>query len=126
MALTGRAGTGQGTARAMPNTEVGQGRVSLDETESKTPVQLPLTIETSPHVGGKSALLEQAKPATEKIVRDADVQWTYDITRVQDIQPQETHFTTDESVFWQRLYESEEDFPAPLERPEVIPGEAPW
>ena len=126
MVTTDRAGSGQDTARAMPNTEVGKGRVSLDEHESKTPVQLPLGIDTSPQRGSEKGLLEQAKPATTQIERDADVQWTYDIRQASQIQLQDTRFAVDESVFWQRLYESEEDFPAPLERPEVLPGVAPW
>ena len=126
MTTTDRAGSGQDTARAMPNTEVGKGRVSLDEQESKTPVQLPLGIDTSPQRGSEKGLLEQAKPATTQIERDADVQWTYDIRQASQIQLQDTRFAVDESVFWQRLYESEEDFPAPLERPEVLPGVAPW
>lgn len=125
-AATDRAGTGQDMARAMPGTDVGKGRVGIDESESKTPLSLPLSIDTTPQQGGDRTLLEQAKPATEKIERNADVQWTYDITRAQDIQPQDTRVAIDESVFWQRLYEAEEDFPAPLERPEVLPGVAPW
>ena len=125
-AQTDRAGTGYRTAPAAADTDVGKGRVGIDEHESKTPLQLPLGIDTSPQQGGDRTLLEQAKPATEKIERNADVQWTYDIKRAQDIQPQDTRVAIDESVFWQRLYESEEDFPAPLERPEVLPGVAPW
>jgi Ca-activated chloride channel family protein len=125
-AMTDRAGTGQQTARAMPNTDVGKGRVGIDESESKTPLSLPLSIDTSPQRGGDNGLLEQAKPATEKVELDKDVQWTYDITQAKDIQPQETRFAVDESTLWQRLYEAEEDFPAPLARPQVLPGEMPW
>lgn len=125
-AATNRAGTGIQTAPAAPDTEVGKGRVGMDESKSKTPEQRPAQIDTSPHKGSQHQLLEQAKPATEQIELNKDVQWTYDITRAQNIPARDTRITVDESIFWQRLYESEEDYPAPRERPEVLPGVPPW
>jgi len=124
--LVKRAGTGSRMAPAAPDTEVGKGRVGLDESESKTPEQRPAQIDTSPQKGSSRPLLEQAKPATEQIELNKDVQWTYDITRAQDISRRDTRVAVDQSAFWQRLYESEEDYPAPRERPEVLPGVPPW
>ncbi len=124
--MTKHAGTGSRMAPAAPDTEVGKGRVGLDESESKTPEQRPAQIDTSPQKGNSRQLLEQAKPATEQIELNKDVQWTYDITRARDIPQRDTGVVVDASVFWQRLYESEEDFPAPRERPEVLPGVPPW
>jgi Ca-activated chloride channel family protein len=121
-----RAGTGPHMAPAAPDTEVGKGRVGIDASASKTPAQRPRVVDTSPQQTTPAPLLQQAKPVTEQIVLDKDVQWTYDITRAQDIQAQDTHFTVDETVFWQRLFEVEEDFPAPRAQPEVLPGVAPW
>ena len=126
VATTKRAGTGSRMAPAAADTEVGKGRVGLDESESKTPEQRSAQVDTSPQQGSQRPLLQQARPATEKIELSKDVQWTYDITRAQDIQPRDLHISVDESIIWQRLYEAEEDYPAPRERPEVLPGISPW
>lgn len=120
----GRAGTGYHTAPAEPNTDVGKGRVSLDES-SKPTAQTPANAAaTAKGMNGK--LLQQARPASQKIELDQDTQWTYDITHAQDISPADTHFAVDPSVFWQRLYEAEEGYPAPRQLPAVLPGIRPW
>jgi Ca-activated chloride channel family protein len=119
-AVGGRAGTGYHTAPALPNTDVGKGRVSLDET-SKPSSQAPPTAK-----GANAKLLQQAKAASQKVELDKDTQWTYDITRAQGISPADTRFAVDPSVFWQRLYEAEEGYPAPRQRPAVLPGVRPW
>jgi Ca-activated chloride channel family protein len=126
VATTQRAGTGYHMAPAAPDTEVGKGRVGLDDSESKTKEHRPAQLDTTPQAGRKGTLLQEAKPVTQAIELNKDVSWTYDITRAQDITRQDTQFHVDESVFWQRLYESEEDYPAPRERPEVLPGVPPW
>lgn len=120
----GRAGTGYHTAPAQPNTDVGKGRVSLDESDKSGRLTLP-PVDNS-NEASATHLLQQAKPATNKVQLDKDKQWTYDITRARDITPQDTRFPVDLSVFWQRLYEAEEGFPAPLARPKVLPGVPPW
>lgn len=125
-ALVQRAGTGANSATAAPNTVVGKGRVGIDESESKTPEQHTQELNTASQPGVSNKLLQQARPATEKIELNKDVQWTYDIVRAQNIAQPDVQFSVDESTIWQRLYESEEDYPAPRERPEVVPGETPW
>jgi Ca-activated chloride channel family protein len=122
----GRTGNGPGTGSVPAGTEVGNARLSLDTSESQTPRQLPLAIDSAVRPGTDTGLLEQARPATQKVDRDADVSWTYDIQQASAIPLTAIRFHVDERVLWQRLYESEEDFPAPLERPEVLPGVAPW
>lgn len=120
----GRAGTGYHTAPAQPNTEVGKGRVSLDQSEKAGKSTLPFA--DNNEARSNQHLLQQAKPATNQVQLDKDTQWTYDISRAQDITPQDLRFPVDQSVFWQRLYEAEEGFPAPLSRPKVLPGVPPW
>ena len=126
LATVNRAGTGHHMAPAAPDTDVGKGRVGIDESESKTPAQRPRVVDTSPQQSVTNPALQHAKPVTEQIVLDKDLQWTYDITRAQDIQARDTRFSVDETIFWQRLFEQEEDYPAPREHPEVLPGLAPW
>ena len=125
-AVVNRAGTGVRMAPAIPGTDVGKGRVSIDESESQTPEQRAQQIDTSPQQAANDTILQQARPAAEQIELNKDTQWTYDIRHAQDISARDTHFRVDESQFWQRLYETEEDYPAPRERPEVLPGVAPW
>ena len=125
-AVTNRAGSGPGMARPVQDLDLSKGRVGIDERASDTDVQLPLAVDTTPQQSVDKSLLERAQPATEKIERDADVQWTYDIKQAKDIQQADTRFMVDESILWQRLYETEEDYPAPRERPEILPGVAPW
>lgn len=121
-----RAGTGHHMAPAAPGTDVGKGRVSIAESENQPPEQRPQDVDTTPQQANKHSLLQQAKPVTEQIVLDKDVQWTYDISHARDIQAQDSQFSVNESNFWQRLFEAEEDYPAPRAKPEVLPGVAPW
>ncbi|MBI1424814.1 MAG: VWA domain-containing protein [Gammaproteobacteria bacterium] len=126
LAQAQRAGTGYHTAPAAPDTDVGKGRVSLDDSESQAAKTRGLVTDTSPHLGGKGELLQRAKPVTQQIDINKDEQWTYDITQVKEISPADADIKSDETVFWQRLYETEEDFQAPRDRPETLPGVAPW
>jgi len=124
-APTRRAGTGARMAPAAANTDVGKGRVSLDDSNESTPLHRSPAVPSS-GPAQPAQLAEKARAVTGKIDLDKDVQWTYDITRARDISVQDALITVDKGVFWQRLYESEEDFPAPRERPEVLPGVPPW
>lgn len=124
-AVSGHAGTGYHTAPALANTEVGKGRVSLDESENNTGHTSP-NAEAPATQAANGKLLQQARPASQKVELDKDVQWTYDITRAQDIQLGDTRFSVDASVFWQRLFEAEEGYPAPRQRPAILPGVRPW
>lgn len=125
--LEGRAGIGTHMAPTAPGTDVGKGRVSIDEHSTTPPSTPPAPTDTTPRQSGSSlGLLQQAKPVTQQIQRDADVSWTYNIRFAQDIPPSSIHFSVDEAIFWQRLYEAEEDFPAPLSKPVTLPGVRPW
>jgi Ca-activated chloride channel family protein len=123
---TNRAGNGAGMARPNEGTDLSRGRASIDSSPSKNEAPTPADVDTTPQATAGNGLLEQAKPATQKIERNADVQWTYEITQAKDIQREDTHFVVDESLIWQRLFEAEEGMPAPRERPEVLPGVPPW
>jgi len=121
-----RAGTGYHMAPVAPGTDVGKGRVSIGEdvTHAQQPTAKPqggATPQTS-----DSLRLQLVEPASSRVELDRDPQWTYDIRRAGDIRPRDSRFMVDESVFWQRLFESEEDYPAPRMRPETLPGVAPW
>ncbi|MEJ2361394.1 MAG: VWA domain-containing protein [Gammaproteobacteria bacterium] len=120
----GRAGTGYHTAPAKPDTDVGKGRVSIDESEHSGKTSGPVLDRNN--IQGQANLLQQARPASSQVELNKDTQWTYDITRARDIRTQDTRISVDQSVFWQRLYEAEEGFPAPRRRPEVLPGVPPW
>ncbi|MBD3671814.1 MAG: VWA domain-containing protein [Gammaproteobacteria bacterium] len=40
--------------------------------------------------------------------------------------PAMTRFASDDGRFWQRMFEIEEGFPAPVTKPRVLPGRNPW
>ncbi len=122
--LATRAGSGSRSARVADDVEITQGQLGLDSSESETQT------EPAPAANGDQQMtltpLQQAAPATEKIEREEDVSWSYDINDASGIQRQHTQFKVDEAVIWQRLFEIEEGFPAPRERPHTLPGTEPW
>lgn len=122
-----RQGRGPRTARLAPGTSIGKGSVSLDEDESASNPERSHG-DTRTAVGGdaidRTALL--AQPASTELDTFQDQHWHYDSTTTDRIILQAGAMRTDESQLWQRMFETEEEIPAPLAAPLELPGIAPW
>lgn len=123
--VASREGTGIRSARVQDNVSINRGRISLDETSNPPDIDFD---RNSALTDNKQASdpLQLSAPLTDKIQLDEDTSWTYDITEPQAIQQRHVQFKVDEALLWQRLYEYEEGFVAPLERPYNVPGTPPW
>lgn len=123
--MAGRQGKGPRLADAPENMDITTGKVSLGDSESKSedsdrtvlaPVQPAKPVDA----------LEHSAPASEKVEQIKDESWTYDISSLSQLQQRNPKIQTDESVLWQRLFEVEEDFEAPQDKPAALPGVKPW
>ncbi len=121
-----RAGRGIRSGNVADGTPINQSRVSLDEAnpKQKTGTVSPTNPAASPV--DTTEALRQSQPATESIENRDDTTWTYNTRRAEDIQQQAASLQQDESIFWQRLFEQEENFPAPVITPHVVPQVQPW
>lgn len=120
----GRAGRGPGSARVPSGTDVGNGSPSLDD-ESASATEIPPPPAPDQAVTGTPSS-DRAEAVTGDIERFADPQWTYDVDQVEFLPQYLEHLSSDETEIWQRLFEAEEGFPAPLPEPRRLPGVAPW
>jgi Ca-activated chloride channel family protein len=121
--LSPRAGRGPRTGQAAENLDLSNTQVSLGDSENEQPLVTPDP--SKPSTSGTS-LLEETELATEKVERTDDVQWSYRLTSAADLQNQLQILDYQESHVWQRLFELEEGFPAPVPAPHKLPGVAPW
>ncbi|MDH5446603.1 MAG: VWA domain-containing protein [Gammaproteobacteria bacterium] len=69
--------------------------------------------------------LQQARAASTHIDSDKDSDWQYRINSLEQLQQENPTIEASHS-FWQRLFEQEEGFSAPLEQPQQLPGVKPW
>lgn len=118
-----RAGRGPRSATAVADLSVTQGSLSIDDSPS------PSVLPEPPITSAPAALnpdFNQAKPAVSTIERDDDTRWTYDTDRIDPALLQNLLQAHNESYLWQRLFEWEENFPAPVSTPHSIPGVNPW
>lgn len=121
-----RAGRGLRSASVADSTPVNQSRLSLDNASPKQTI-IPVAPINQPATPlDASEALRQTQPAAESSDSTDDTAWQYNTRRVEDIQRQATALQQDESVFWQRLFEQEENFPAPVITPHVVPQVQPW
>ena len=119
-----RAGTGPQTGRLMDGQDITSGKLTLgDEDETKT--FIPPDITTANKQVMKQGLLD-AQPASRRVDAQQDQEWDYRISRLEQLQQANLPMTRDEGRFWQRLYELEEGFMAPVETTHPLPGVKPW
>ncbi len=116
----GRAGRGPGSARLPPGSDPGEGGVGLDEAATAMPILPPLP--ASPRESTDAA----DAAAVGGAERYRDEAWTYTIDDMAFLPQQLERLSGDEAVIWQRLFEAEEGFHAPLETPRAVPGVRPW
>lgn len=121
------AGKRQGNGPAMQDVEAGleiTGRVAISESESTE--QNPITDSRKTDSQDSGVFQKDSHIASQDIKRTDDPQWTYDITHLDELKRQQPVIDIDESVFWQRLFETEEGFDAPQETTHTLPGVKPW
>ncbi len=115
-------GRGPRSALAPADMPVSQSTVTLDNSTSD--VALPILDDTIDKQTTTS--LTQAKPAASNIERGEDRDWTYDIQHVDQTRLPALLQQQNESYVWQRLFEWEENYPAPVKDPHTLPGVPPW
>lgn len=122
-ALTYRPGRGPRTGLAAENIDLSNTQVSLGESEASDEMLIPSTATAQIPA---TNFLGQAELASQQVESNADSGWSYRLNTSVALQVQLQSLTTDNAYVWQRLFEQEEGFPAPLPLPRPIPGVAPW
>lgn len=122
---TSRGGKGPRIAKITPGADITKGNLTLsgdsnDDTESVT------HLENNIQQDKTFKQLLSAESVTDDIQLTNDSQWTYEINSPNDIAPLLNQVTLNEPVFWKRLFEWEEGYPAPLSEPQNTQGKLPW
>lgn len=120
-----RGGKGPRIARIEPGADITKGNLTLGTDNNDKSNNLLSSPDTSSNNQAASTL-SSAGLVTRELELNEDTQWTYQVTSHQDIAPLVNQVVINESVFWVRLFEWEEGFPAPLAEPLVLPGKMPW
>lgn len=70
--------------------------------------------------------LYQARTASGNVDQQEDSEWDYRINSLEQLQQENPRVSSDPAQFWQRLYEWEEGFMAPVEQSHHLPEVKPW
>ncbi|WP_457665961.1 vWA domain-containing protein [Thiolapillus sp.] len=123
---TQRQGRGPRSARLLDGETVVDGKLSLDR-EPESPDSLE---NAQPESLIPSAQMAQGmlytRPADRQATRFEDSNWHYENTSAAAIILQVDTLEMDENRLWKRLFEREENFPAPVDTPRTLPGIPPW
>ena len=125
---TNRQGRGPRSARLADGTEITRGGITMDETKNEIKeIAPPLDQSTSMT---NAELIQQgiflSRHADKKKKQFDDTRWVYDSTSPDQIQTQAGLLQVDESIFWKRIFETEENFNAPVDIPLELPNTQPW
>lgn len=118
-----RRGRGPRTADAAQDLDVSQGGLTLGDASERSETGLPLTADKP---ADPAARIEQIESTARQSSEFIDENWQYDETDTGRITAYVNRLQTDESILWQRLFEVEEGFVAPVEQPRAVPGVRPW
>ena len=116
---------GPGTADAPEDMDITTGKLTLGDSEQSGADRDRDRLEQIPSASLQEELAHST-PASEKIEQNEDLSWTYDISNLEQLQQRNPRIHTDESIIWQRVFESEEDFEAAQDKPSTLPGVKPW
>ncbi|MEJ2142618.1 MAG: VWA domain-containing protein [Gammaproteobacteria bacterium] len=122
--VVSRAGNGPRTAKPTAEMDLARGNLTLGEEADSKPYGFSGSQESLSNL--PSADLSSAGLVTRDVERDEDTQWTYQFHSLGEMAAMANTTVSNERVFWQRLFEWEEGFPAPLTEPNNIPGVKPW
>jgi len=124
-----RQGRGSRTGRPLNNTDVTDGQLSLDnEAEHTQSPNIPAMPgnRQSPVKDIIELGIHESRPVVGQASAFKDPNWQYAVSTPQRIASEIDTLSSDESKLWQRLFEQEEGFPAPLESPRELPDTRPW
>lgn len=121
-------GRGMRSRRFAEDTEVTKGDLKLDEEEEESaqPALPPPADRPPPLIDIIEQGIYQSRPAVEQGDRVEDRDWQYTSTSPERIVLEASQLEIDESILWQRLFETEEGFSSPLETPRELPEVPPW
>lgn len=118
-------GRGPGTADAPDDMDITTGKLTLGDSEQSGADRDRDRLEQIPGASLQEELAHST-PASEKVEQNEDLSWTYDISNLEQLQQRNPRIHTDQSIIWQRVFESEEDFEAAQDKPSTLPGVKPW
>jgi Ca-activated chloride channel family protein len=125
---SGRQGRGPRTTQPPEGTDVTSGNLSIDDEDDAKPPPIPAIPDSQPLPD--SDLIAQgifhSRLAVQQATEFKDPTWHYAATSVERIVLQANSLKVDESILWKRIFEAEEDFPAPVETPRELPDMTPW
>lgn len=119
-----RTGKGPRMAKPAADMDLSGGRLMLGDETDTLPYELSRRQDLS--TVQPASDLSSAGLVTQEIETGDDTTWTYQFRSTQDMAAIMASTSSNEREFWQRLFEWEEGFPAPLAEPEDIPGINPW
>lgn len=122
-ALSYRAGRGPRMGRTPDNIDLSNTQVSLGDASSQEELLLP---DPEQRKTVATELFNQTELASQQLEGDADDGWTYQIQTPAEILVLQNNLSHDNRYVWQRLFEQEEGFPAPLSYPYPLGEVAPW
>ena len=118
-----RTGRGPRTGKAAEDLDLSQGGLSLGDATNNTETGLPDAGTGSKQLSSRPESIESTAQEKSEF---ADENWQYQKTDTRTITAYINHLEIDETVFWQRMFELEEGFVAPIEKPREVPGNKPW
>lgn len=125
---SGRQGRGPRTTLPPEGTDVTSGNLSIDDEDDAKPPPIPAIPDSQPLP--ESDLIAQgifhSRLAVQQATEFKDPTWHYAATSVERIVLQANSLKVNESILWKRIFEAEEDFPAPVETPRELPDMTPW
>lgn len=122
VADTARPGRGPRSISLAEGTDVADGALSLENADASGPA----TMGSEPPAPGLIQDLLHSRPASRQVAATKDTDWYYAATTTSQIVLKTQALKMDQSLLWQRLFEAEEGFPAPVATPRELPEIPPW
>ena len=121
-----RRGRGPATTTPDEDADISQRGITLGENTPKKPnhQNIKANINSNKDMIDKGIFVSEF--ADDKKVLFDDRNWEYENNTAEQLHSSTKKLVVDESIFWKRLFETEENHPAPLESPLEIPGTQPW
>ncbi|MGD8712035.1 MAG: VWA domain-containing protein [Thiohalophilus sp.] len=120
----GRQGSGPRTRELRQGEDLARGNLTLGDAADNTE-EYSLQGENS-RSASPLTRNDRVSLADEDIIDIKDREWTYDISSVEQLDARATYQQNDPSALWQRLFEVEAGYPAPLKQPHRQAGVSPW
>ena len=119
-----RAGRGPATGRLLEGEDISSGKLTLGDDDEQ--IFIPPESNTMERKTPLRQTLYDAQPASRRVDTAHDRDWDYAIHSLDQLRQARQSLTHNEALLWQRMYELEEGFLAPVEKAHVLPGVKPW